>query len=178
MVFSETSKLHATYSLLLHAIICLCVRTPCERWRGTGEDDAGDSIVLPECVRVASSCVLCSCMRRRLVFMHAASSCVHVHVVSLCHVYSCTRCRLVFMCTWCHCAMCARRRCAMCDLHACDGELACLGLKDGEVSEAMKKSERAMMDKWGRTIQFCGLWLTGACCRHWHVLSCFCASCA
>jgi len=45
-----------------------------------------------------------------------------------------------------------------------------LGLKDGEVSEAMKKSERAMMDKRGRTIQFCGLWLTGACCRHQHVL--------
>src|SRR6266852_4124973 len=82
MVFSETSKLHATYSLLLHAIICLCVRTPCERWRGTGEDDAGDSIVLPECVRVASSCDLCSCMR----------------------------CRLVFMCTWCHCAMCIHAR--------------------------------------------------------------------
>ena len=148
MVFSETSKLHATYSLLLHAIICLCVHAPCERWRGMGEDNMDDSIVLPECVRTASSYVLCSC----------------------------TRCRLVFMCTWCRCAMCARRRCAMCDLHACDGELACLGLKDGEVSKAMKKSERAMMDKWERTIQFCGLWLTGACCRHRHVLGCFRAS--
>ena len=36
------------------------------------------------------------------------------------------------------------------------------GLKSGEVSEAMKKREKAMIDKTGRTIQLCGLWLTGA----------------
>ena len=35
------------------------------------------------------------------------------------------------------------------------------GLKSGEVSEAMKKREKAMIDKTGRTIQLCALWLTG-----------------
>jgi hypothetical protein len=36
------------------------------------------------------------------------------------------------------------------------------GLKNGEVSEAMKRREKAMIDKTRRTIQLCGLWLTGA----------------
>ena len=111
-----------------------------------------DSIVLPAaCVR-ARGVVLCS------VFMQAASSCVHVRVVSLC---SCAR-GVVVPCVLgvvVPCATCMRVM-----------ESSGLGLKDGEVSEAMKKSERAMMDKRGRTIQFCGLWLTGACCRHQHVL--------
>src|SRR6266849_4588367 len=126
-----------------------------------------DGVGQVKTTRVTALFCLSAYARRHLVF------CVHARGVVLC---SCMRRRLVFMCTWCRCAMCARRRCAMCDLHACDGELACLGLKDGEVSEAMKKSERAMMDKWERTIQFCGLWLTGACCRHRHVLGCFRAS--
>src|SRR5258708_6311072 len=36
------------------------------------------------------------------------------------------------------------------------------GLKSDEVLEAMKKMEKAMIDKRRRTIQLCGLWLMGA----------------
>jgi hypothetical protein len=35
-------------------------------------------------------------------------------------------------------------------------------LKNGEVSEAMRKREKTMIDKKRRTVQLCGLWLTGA----------------
>jgi hypothetical protein len=91
-----------------------------------------DSIVLPAaCVR-ARGVVLCS------VFMHAASSCVHVRVVSLC---SCARGVVVFMCAWCRRAMCAWRRCAMCDLHACDGELRLGTERWGGVRGDEKKRE-------------------------------------
>jgi len=107
-------------------------------------------------VHAASSCVTASfCLQP--VCVHAASSCVHVRVVS----FSCAH-GVVVPCVLgvvVPCATCMRVM-----------ESSGLGLKDGEVSEAMKKSERAMMDKRGRTIQFCGLWLTGACCRHQHVL--------
>jgi len=52
------------------------------------------------------------------------------------------------------------------------------GLKIGEMLEAIKKSERAMINKRERTIQLCGLWLMGAFCHHQHVLGLFYTGCA